>query len=124
MMKSYSLDLRERIVTAVAGGMAKTVAARTFGVSYASVKRYVHRQAAGTLAPRTSPGRPRVITAAAEPVLRAQLAAMPDATLAEHAEQWAQDHGAPVSLSTLQLSIDRLGWTRKKRPSSRPSATR
>ena len=123
-MKSYSLDLRERIVKAVAGGMAKTVAAGTFGVSYASVKRYVQRQSAGLLAPRTSPGRPRVIPAAAEPALSAQLAAMPDATLAEHAEQWAQDHGVSLSLSTMQLSIIRVGWTRKKRPSSRPSATR
>jgi transposase len=123
-MKSYSLDLRQRIVAAVEGGMAKTVAAQTFGVSYATVKRYVHREAVGDLPPRTSTGRRRAIDAPAEPALRAQLAVTPDATLAEHVEQWAAEHGGVVSEITMLRSIDRLGWTRKTRPSSPPSATR
>lgn len=121
-MNAYSLDLRERIVQAVAGGMAKTVAARTFGVSYATVKRYVHREQAGALAPRTSPGRRRAIDAAS--AWRAQLEAAPDATLAEHVTQWAQEQGVTVSLTTMHRAIARLDWTRKKRPSSPASATR
>lgn len=123
-MKPYSLDLRTRIIKAVDGGMAKTVAARTFGVSYATVKRYVHREAADDLAPHWNPGRRRIIDAAAEPALRAQLEAAPDATLGEHVAQWAHDHGVTVSVPTMDRSLDRLGVTRKKRHSSRPSATR
>jgi transposase len=122
-MKAYSLDLRTRIVHAVDQGMAQTVAARTFGVSPATVKRYLQRQAAGTLAPRHSPGRPRVIAAAAEPALQAQLAATPDATLAEHAAQWATDQGVTVSVTTVHRAIARLAWTRKKRPSTPASKT-
>jgi transposase-like protein len=39
-MKPYSKDLRLRIVKAVRDGMPKAVAARLFGVSLSSVKRY------------------------------------------------------------------------------------
>ena len=39
-MKSYSEDLRRKIVTAVERGMPKTQAARLFDVSLSSVKRY------------------------------------------------------------------------------------
>ena len=123
-MKAYSLDLRERIVQAVEGGMAQTVAARTFGVGVATVKRYLHRHAADDLAPRTSSGRRRVIAADAEAALRTQLAAAPDATLAEQVDQWAREQGVTVSVTTMHRSIGRLGWTRKKRPSTPASATR
>jgi len=40
-MKAYSVDLREKIVSAVRRGMSKAQAARTFGVNATSVKRYV-----------------------------------------------------------------------------------
>ncbi len=53
-MNSYSHDLREKIVEAVSGrSMAKSAAARTFGVSLSSVKRYVAMAREGVpLAPR------------------------------------------------------------------------
>ena len=40
-MKPYSEDLRKRIVRAVEEGMSKSAAARLFGVSLSSVKRYM-----------------------------------------------------------------------------------
>ena len=40
LMRPYSEDLRKKIVSAVERGMPKTEAARTFGVSLSSVKRY------------------------------------------------------------------------------------
>jgi transposase len=40
-MKPYSEDLPRRIVRAVEGGMSKSGAARLFGVSLSSVKRYL-----------------------------------------------------------------------------------
>jgi transposase len=39
-MKPYSEDLRERIVKALEAGTSKSGAARLFGVSLSSVKRY------------------------------------------------------------------------------------
>jgi transposase len=40
-MKPYSEDLRTSIVRAVEGGMSNSAAARLFGVSLSSVKRYL-----------------------------------------------------------------------------------
>src|SRR5215210_2434218 len=40
-MNGYSEDLREKIVAAVGRRISKSQAARTFGVSLSSVKRYV-----------------------------------------------------------------------------------
>src|SRR4051794_29612452 len=104
--------------------MAQTAASQICGVSVATVKRYLHRRAALALAPQKSTGRHRVIAPAAEPALRAQLAAAPDATLAEHAAQWATDQGVTVSITTVHRAIARLSWTRKKRPSRPASKTR
>jgi hypothetical protein len=39
-MRAYSQDLRERVAYVVAQGTPKTVIARTFAVSVASVKKY------------------------------------------------------------------------------------
>jgi transposase len=54
-MKPYSEDLRKSIVRAVEDGMPKFVAARLFGVSLSSVKRYARiAQRGASLAPRTN----------------------------------------------------------------------
>src|SRR3712207_7146658 len=59
VMKPYSEDLRRRIVWAVEGGTSKSAAARLFGVSLSSVKRYARiAQRGGSLAPRKGGGRP------------------------------------------------------------------
>ncbi|MFI4928306.1 MAG: helix-turn-helix domain-containing protein [Burkholderiales bacterium] len=118
------MDLRERIVRAVEAGTPRAVAARTFGVGLATVERYVRRQRTGALAPRSSPGRPARIGPAEQPALRAQLAAAPDATLAEHCARWAAGRGARVSVATMRRAIARLGWTRKKSPCAPASRTR
>ena len=52
-MKSYSEDLRRKIVAAVERGMSKTEAARLFDVSLSSVKRYSRTaREAGSLKPK------------------------------------------------------------------------
>jgi transposase len=58
LMKAYSMDLREKIVAAVGRGMFKAQAARTFGVSATSVKRYVKLAEQGkSLCPGKAPGK-------------------------------------------------------------------
>jgi transposase len=123
-VRPYSLDLRERIVRAVDAGMSQGAVAATFGVGRATVQRYVARRRRGALAPRPSPGRAARIGPAQAAALRGQVEAAPDATLAEHCERWAAAHGVRVSVATMQRAIARLGWTRKKRRSTRPNRTR
>jgi transposase len=55
-MKAYSEDLRSKIVQALQRGMNKSEAARTFGVSLSSVKRYAKLASKGeSLAPKSLP---------------------------------------------------------------------
>ena len=49
-MKPYSEDLRTRIVRGVKEGMSKSAAARLFGVSHSSVKRYMRLDSQGSFA--------------------------------------------------------------------------
>jgi transposase len=56
-MNAYSEDLRSKIVEALRGGTTKSEAARAFGVSRSSVKRYAKLVEEGRpLAPRKRPG--------------------------------------------------------------------
>jgi transposase len=113
-MKAFSMDLRGRIVQAADAGQPLTEVARRFGVSRATVARYRRRAATGALTPKRHPGPRRRIAAAQEPALRAQQAALPDATLAEHCAAWARTQGVVVSEATMCRALARTGWTRKK----------
>jgi transposase len=117
-MKAYSEDLRLRVIAAVDGGLPRSAAARVFGVSRATVKRYlVLRRETGALIPRPRRGPPPIKTAALTAALPPRLAAEPDATLAEHCAWYEQTAGVRVSDATMSRVIGRhLGWTRKKRP--------
>jgi len=115
-MKAYSLDLRERVVGAVATGQSQAAVARTFQVSRTTVKRYVAQQRrTGSLNPTQPARQPPQIGPAEHPALLAQLEAHLDATLAEHCTRWAEEQGVTVSVPTMWRAIARLGWTPKKR---------
>jgi len=115
-MKAYSLDLRTRVLAAIDDGMSRTDAVRTFQVSLGSIKRWMRlRQTSGSLAPRPRKGKTASISAAQLPTLRFQLEQFPDASLAEHARRWHDDHTTSLSPWTLGRAIRRLGWSRKKR---------
>jgi transposase len=114
-MRAYSIDLRERIVRAVAGGMSKAEAARVYDVGLRTVKRYVKQQAeAGHLRPKPLPGRRREIPPAAEAALRAQAAAHADATLDAHRRRWAAEQGVAVSRATMSRAFVRADLPRKR----------
>jgi transposase len=126
-VKAYSLDLRTKIVAAVASGKPKTEVARVFGVGLSTVKRYLHQQQqTGTLVPKRHPGGAPSIPPAQYPVLWAQLEAHPTAFLDEQCRSWEATTGTRVSTSTMSRMIRRMGWTRKKGrwvPASETSAT-
>lgn len=117
MPRGYSRDLRERLLTLCASGLSVAEVARRTGVSESSLWRWRHKVATGqSLDPGHSPGGPRKIGPDDEDVLRAQVATMPDATLAEHCAAWtARGHG-PVSVMTMSRALARLGLPLKKRP--------
>lgn len=124
-MRAYSIDLKERLVRAVAEGQPMRVAARRFGVAVTTVKRaVVQERETGSLARQPIPGRPRELTSDQEAILLARLQAEPDATVQEHCAWWAEHQGRRLSVTTMWRAIRRLGWTHKKSRWQPASATR
>ncbi len=83
-MKPYSEDLRRRIVKAVQEGMAKSAAARLFGVSLSSVKRYARLAERGeSLTPREGGGRPPKADETTTKLLEDDVEKHPTATITE-----------------------------------------
>jgi transposase len=116
-MKQYSVDLRERLLRAIDAGLPRAEAARLFGVGTSTIKRWRRqRRERGDLAPKPRPGRPPRVDPAQHAALTAQVAAYPDATLAEHCDAWAQASGVRVSVATMSRLLRRLGLPLKKRP--------
>jgi transposase len=116
-MKAYALDRRQQIVHAVDEGCTAEEAAALFEISPATVRRYLRqRRLEGTLAAKTSPGRPRLIQEDEEAALRAQVAEHPDGFLEEHCRQWEQRTQQAVSVATMCRALARLHLPRKKRP--------
>ncbi len=124
-MKAYSVDLRQRVLAAVDRGMPRSQVVATFGVSLATLKRWlILRRSCPELPAQSPPGRPGTIGPEQEAALRAQLAEHPDATFAQHAQLWQAGQGSALSEWTLGRAIRRLGWTRKKSRSGPASGTR
>ncbi len=83
-MKPYSGDLRTRIVRAVQAGMSKSGAARLFGVSLSSVKRYARIASRGeSLEPRKGGGRPPKTDEITKKLLEEDVKDRPGATVSE-----------------------------------------
>jgi putative transposase len=111
-----SSDLRERVLAAVDAGRPTAEIVDWFGVSARSVRRWVQwRRERGDVRTLARAGRTPKIAPAQHAALRAQVAAHPDATLAEHAERWEAATGTRVSVSTLSRLFRRLRLTLKKR---------
>jgi transposase len=83
-MKPYSEDLRTRIIKAVEEGISKSAAARLFGVSLSSVKRYVKIANRGdSLRPRKGGGRPPKTDQTTKKLLEEDVKERPAATVSE-----------------------------------------
>ena len=116
MTKSLSKDLRERVVSAVEGGMTRRSAAKRFGVAPSTAIKWVDRWCrTGDIGPRPRGGdhRSHRIEAYAEEIL-ALIVGTPDTTLAELAEHLEETHGVVVAQSTIWRLLDRRGMTFKK----------
>jgi len=117
MKRHVPADLRERAAAAVAAGQARSGVARADGIAPRTVERWLARVRRGeSLADRPRAGRPPRVAPGQRPVLAAQVAAAPDATLAEHCATWAAATGVRLGRSTMGRELARLDLTLKKRP--------
>ncbi|MDP9425460.1 MAG: helix-turn-helix domain-containing protein [Actinomycetota bacterium] len=126
-MNAYSKDLRTRVLAAVDRGVSRAEIVEAFGVSLATVRRWLkRRRETGEVSPRPSPGRTPSICGTAEErrALWRQLEANPEAALERHCELWERARGVAVSASTMSRAVRRLGWTYKQRRWEPPSATK
>ncbi len=116
MAKSLSIDLRERLVSAVDGGMTRRSAAKRFGVAASTAIKWVDQwRRTGEVAPRPRGGdrRSERIEAHADEVL-GLIEETPDITLEELAGHLDEVHGLKVAASTVWRLLDRHGMTFKK----------
>jgi transposase len=123
-MNPYSEDLRQKIVEALRRGATKSEAARSFGVSRSSVKRYAKLAQEGrSLAPKKRPGSKPKMDESAQRLLDADMEERPAATLSERRGFLRRVAGISVSESTVSRMLRRLGWSRKKDRWERASET-
>jgi transposase len=115
-MKAYSEDLRRKVVAAVEQrGMGKSEAARSFGVSLSSVKRYVAKANQGnSLSPRKHPGPRPKIDQRARRLLEADVEKRPAVSLRERGRFLERVAGVRVSESTLSRLLRRMGFSPKE----------
>jgi transposase len=113
-MKPYSEDLRTRIVKAVEEGISKSAAARLFGVSLSSVKRYVKIASRGdSLTPRKGGGRPPKTNQTAKKLLEEDVHKRPAATISERRRFLERTSGKSLSDSTVRRLLKRMGFSQK-----------
>ena len=124
MSKAFSLDLRVRVLRAVAEGASHRGPAAGFGVSAASVSQwYSLERVQGDPRPGPLGGDRRSARVEAQGALiRELLEATPDVTTEELRAALAE-RGHSFGYGTLQRFFRRHGITRKKRPATRQSRT-
>jgi transposase len=117
-MKAYSMDLRERIVSARRSGEDVESVAQRFGVCTKTVRTYEKRAALGCLWPTPRKGKARRLSEAAHVQLGALVQERSNWTLASLAQEWQDRGGEVLPSSTLHDALVRLKITHKKRVSS------
>ena len=124
MGKPLSVDLRDRVVAAVEGGMSRRQAAVRFGVSISSAIRWTSlSRRTGDVRPKQQGGDKRSARIEAwAPVILGAVEEKPDITLAELRELLSE-HGVAVAVSTLWRLFARRKITLKKSPRMRRSRT-
>src|SRR5437763_915101 len=116
MARAYSLDLRERVVGAVAAGQSCRAVAVTFKVSVASVVKWSQRfRATGSAAAHKVGGRRPYALAGERAWLLGRLSEKPDITLRALAAELAE-RGIKVSYFAVWHFFEHEGISFKKKP--------
>ena len=124
MGKPLSMDVRERVIEAIDGGMSRRSAAARYKIAPSTAIRWDNaRRRTGSFEPKVQGGdmRSQRIEDHAD-VIHAALEETPDLTLAELCEHLSE-RGVASSTSSLWRFLQRHGITRKKRPVTPSSRT-
>lgn len=116
MVKSYSMDLRDRVVAFVEAGHSRRAAARHFGISESSAIRYAQlKRDKGSCEPARQ-GRPPGGGKVGRhlDLLVEQVEAQPDITMPELALVLAEERGVSANPASLSRVLCAAGFTYKK----------
>jgi transposase len=117
MARAYSLDLRERVVAAVAAGESCRAVASSFSVSVASVVKWSQRfRKEGSAAARRMGGNRPYVLAGERAWLLGRLAEKPDVTLRALVAELSE-RGIVVSYYAVWHFFEHEGISFKKKPS-------
>jgi transposase len=116
-MKPYSIDLREKVVTAYQSG---NTSVRKLAVNFRVGKAFVQKmlkqyREQGHVNPAKQGTRKKAVLADYSTQLIALVEKYPDATLAEYCEYWLESPGQLVSSSMMCRELQKLNLTRKKK---------
>src|SRR4030088_1716169 len=116
MGKPYSLDLRERVVGALEGGMSTRQAAARYSIGIATAGTWGRlKRSQGDVRPAKQ-GKPKgSVLDAHEAFILGALQDNPDTTLAELVERLATECGVRVVTTAVWKFLDRRDQTYKKR---------
>ena len=124
MAKALSMDLRERLISAVEDGMSRRSAAKLFSVAPSTAIKWVdQKRRAGSVRPCSRGGDHRSHGLEAHAVELVSLARDTDMTLAELVDHVRESHGLEVAQSTIWRLLDRHDMTFKKNRARRRTAT-
>ena len=114
---ALSMDIREKVMKAIAGGMSRRQAATRFNIGPATAVRWAKRvESSGSVAPSKMGGdrRSQRIEAHAD-FIRAQIKVQPDLTIMELREKIRERHGVGFGYGTVWRFLARHRITRKKK---------
>ena len=124
MAKALSMDLRERLISAVEDGLSRRLAAKLFSVAPSTAIKWVdQKRRTGSVRPCSRGGdhRSHRLEAHADEIVT--LAKNSDITLAELVDHVLQTHGLTVAPSTIWRLLNRHDMTLKKNRTRRRTAT-
>lgn len=117
MGKSYSVDLRERVVGAIEGGLSTGEAAKHFAVSKAAAGDWARRKRrTGSLEADKQGKPPGLVLDAHADFILGLIDEEPDITLDEMVERLAGERSVNIVRTTVWTFLNRNGRTHKKRP--------
>ena len=114
---ALSMDIREKVMKAIVGGMSRRQAAARFDIGPATAVRWAKRvETSGSIAPSKMGGdrRSQRIEAHAD-FIRAQIEEQPDLTIMELREKIRERHGVGFGYGTVWRFLARHNITRKKK---------
>ncbi len=122
MGRPYSEDLRLRVLSALDRGLTKMTAHRTFKVSRSTIDDWIAlRERTGGVQANTTYRRGKAPCVSWEE-FAAFARQHSGCTLSQMAMAWHEQRGQAKSLKFFSRGLKRIGWTRKKRVCSMPSA--